>query len=158
MRFPYLPLPTRGPVASLGGAQIRYRPIVAVRLFGPQGSRLFDGCLDCASDDTIFPRFLARSLGIDLTGAVPGEARPVSGVVIPYLLTLVSLRVTDGLEQCDWQAIVGFADLPLRWALLGHASFLDFFDSELLGAKREAVLNPNARFPGQHVILRPAPP
>lgn len=155
MRFPYLPLPTRGPIPSLGGARLRFRPLIAVRLFGPNGSRLFDGCLDCASDDTIFPRFLARSLGIDLSGAPQGEARPVGGIAIPYLLTQLPLRVTDGKEQCDWLATVGFADLPLRWALLGHAGFLNYFDTQLLGARREAILNPNSSFHGQHVFLRP---
>src|SRR5437016_4748866 len=146
MRFPYLPLPTQHPIVSLGGTQVRYCPIVAVRLFGPHGSRLFDGCLDCASDDTIFPRFLARSLGIDLTGAPRGEARPGGSVAVPYYYAPVTLRVTEGREQCEWRAIVGFADLSLRWALLGHAGFLDFFDVELRGAKREAVLAPNMSF------------
>ena len=158
MRFSYLPLPTRGSIASLGGARLRYRPIVAVRIFGPNGSRLFDGCVDSASDDTIFPSFLARSLGIDLTGAPRAEARPVAGVVIPYFLVQMSLRITDGLEQCDWQGIVGFADQPLRWALLGHAGFLNFFDTELRGAGRELILNPNPSFPGHHVLLRAPSP
>lgn len=131
MRFPYLPLPTRQPVPSLGGAQVRYRPVLAVRLFGPLGSRPYDGCIDTASDDTIFPRSLAQALGIDLTKAPQGEARPVSGLVIPYFYARVTLRVTDGFEECEWQATVGFADLPLRWALLGHAGFLEFFDTDL---------------------------
>jgi hypothetical protein len=158
MRFPYLPLLARRPIPSLGGTQLRYRPIMAVRLVGPLGSRLFDGCLDTASDDTIFPRFLARSLGIDLTGAPRGEARPVGGVVIPYHYAHVILRVTDGRERCEWAATLGFADLPLRWALLGHAGFLDFFDAELRGARRETILTPNPSFPGQHVFLQPPPP
>ena len=125
MIFPYLPLPTRQPVPSLGGAKVRYRPVIGARLFGPLGSRPYDGCLDSASDDTIFPRSLARSLGIDLTGTPQGEARPVGGIVILYLYARVTLRVTDGWEQCEWEATVGFADLPLRWALFGHAGFLE---------------------------------
>jgi hypothetical protein len=84
LRFPYLPLPTTRPIPSLGGATVRYRPSVAVRRLGPQGSRLFDGCQDSACDDTIFPSWLARAVGIDLSGAPQGDARPVSGVAIPY--------------------------------------------------------------------------
>src|SRR5436309_3472685 len=53
--FPYLPLPTKRPIPSLGGSTTRYRPIVSIGLLGSLGSRMFDGCLDCASDDTIFP-------------------------------------------------------------------------------------------------------
>src|SRR5262249_33519232 len=146
--FPYLPLPTKGPVPSLGGAMVRHRPIVSVRVFGPLGSRLYDGCLDCACDDTIFPRFLARTLGIDLSGALQGEAHPVGGLIIPYSYAAVPLRLSDGVESFDWQAVVGFVDLPLRWALLGHAGFLDFFDTELRGARRDVVITPNSLFPG----------
>ena len=157
LKFPYLPLATRQPIPALGGAQVRYRPILSVRLFGPLGSRLFDGCLDCASDDTLFPQALAQSLGIDLTGAPKGESRPVDGVAIPYLYARVRLRISDGWEQCEWEATVGFANLQLRWALLGHAGFLDFFDTTLFGSRREAILTPNSSFSGQHLVLRPAP-
>ena len=157
LRFPYLPLSTRQPVPALGGAQVRYRPILSVRLFGPSGSRLFDGCLDCASDDTVFPQTLAQTLGIDLTGAPKGESRPVDGVAISYLYARIRLRISDGWEQCEWEAMVGFANLQLRWALLGHAGFLDHFDTALFGVRREAILTPNSSFSGQHLILRQAP-
>ncbi len=85
MIFPYLALPTKGPVPSLGGAMVRYRPIIPVRVFGPSGSHLLDGCVDCGSDDTIFPLSLARKLGVNLTGAPQGEACPVGGSVVAYL-------------------------------------------------------------------------
>jgi hypothetical protein len=42
LRVPFLPLATRQPILALGGLQVRYRPILSVRLFGPSGSRLFD--------------------------------------------------------------------------------------------------------------------
>jgi len=150
--FPYLPLPTKAPVPSLGGAWVRYRPILHVRVSGPLGSRLFDGCLDCAADDTIFPVSLARQLGIDLTGAPQGEARPVGGVVIPYSYAPVDLRLSDGIDACEWRAVVGFVNLPLRSALLGHAGFLEFFNTDLRGSRREAFIVPNSTFPGTQSI------
>jgi hypothetical protein len=156
--FAYMPLPTKGPVSSLGGAMLRYRPIVPVRVFGPLGSQLFDGCLDCGADDTIFPSSLARKLGIDLTGAAHGEAHPVGGTTLPYLYATVTLRVSDGVETCEWKATVGFVNLPLRWALLGHAGFLDFFDTDLRGARREVFLAPNSAFPGVFTNQRQTPP
>ncbi len=137
---------------------VRYRPIIPVRVFGPLGSRLLDGCVDCGSDDTICPLSLARNLGLDLTGAPQGEAYPVGGTTVPYLYAEVSLRVSDGLETCEWQATVGFVDLPLRWALLGHAGFLDFFDTDLRGAHREVLMTPDRLFPGTRLIPRTPPP
>ncbi len=152
MIFPFLPLPTKGPIPSLGGARVRYRPIVSTRVFGPLGSRLFDGCLDSASDDTIFPLSLARRLGIDLTQAPQGEAQPVGGMIVAYSYAVVTLRISDGIETCEWKAMVGFADLPLRWALLGNACFLDYFDTELRGSRREVFITPNTLFPGQRTF------
>jgi hypothetical protein len=58
-----------------------------------------------------------------LSGAPQGEAHPVGGVNIPYSYAPVRLCLSDGVETCEWQATVGFVDLPLRWALLGHAVF-----------------------------------
>jgi len=156
--FPYLPLPTKAPVPSLGGAMLRYRPIISVRVFGPLGARLLDGCVDCGSDDTIFPLSLARKLGIDLTGAPQGEAHPVGGTIVPYAYAAATLRVSDGVGTCEWKATVGFVDLPLRWALLGHAGFLDFFDTDLRGARREVFITPNPLFPGAHTIQRAPSP
>jgi hypothetical protein len=152
--FPYLPLPTRAPIPSLGGAAVRHRPGVPIRIFGPLGSRLYDGCLDSASDDTIFPLWLTRKLGIDLSRASQGEAQPVGGMIIPYSYVAVTLRLSDGAETWEWPATVGVVDLPLRWALLGHAGFLDFFDTELRGGRREVFLKPNSLFPGTHTLHR----
>jgi len=150
--FAYMPLPTKGPIPSLGGAMARYRPIVPVGVFGPFGLRFIDGCVDCGSDDTIFPLSLARKLRLDLTGAPQGESHPVGGAIVPYVYAAVTLRVSDGVETCEWQATVGFVDLPLRWALLGHAGFLDFFDTDLRGARREVFMTPNSSFSGTHLI------
>jgi hypothetical protein len=55
MRFPYVRLPTRSPVYSLGGVAARYRPMVALRVAGPSGSRILDASLDSGSDDTLLP-------------------------------------------------------------------------------------------------------
>jgi hypothetical protein len=151
--FPYLALPTKAPVPSLGGATVRYRPIVSIRLFGPLGSRLFDGCIDSASDDTIFPLSLARRLGIDLTNAPQGSAEPVGGVKIPYSYARVQIQLTDGIESLTWQATVGFVDLKMRWALLGHAGFLNHFDTALRGAQREVMITANTTFLGQRILL-----
>jgi hypothetical protein len=81
--FPYLPLSTKGPIPSLAGAMVRYRPIVSTRISGPLGSRLYDGCLDSASDDTIFPLSLARRIGIDLTGLPKDRPNPWAGWLSP---------------------------------------------------------------------------
>src|ERR1700730_16339950 len=66
LHFPYIRRTTRAPVLSLGGKWSRPKPIVAVTLIGPGGTRVRDGLLDTGADDTIFPASVAAGLGIDL--------------------------------------------------------------------------------------------
>lgn len=70
----------------------------------------------------------------------------------------VTLLLSDGYETCEWDTIVGFSTVPMPWALLGHAGFLEFFDVQLLGSRREAFIVPNAAFAGQFVVhAKPSP-
>jgi hypothetical protein len=104
------------------------------------------------------PAYLAPRLGIELAHAPEGEAGTVGGPPIPYRYVPVSLCLSDGYEECEWDAIVGFVAAPMRWAILGYAGALQYFDLQLLGSRREALLTPNASFPGRHVIHRSPPP
>jgi hypothetical protein len=119
---------------------------------GPSGIRVVPSRLDCGSDDTIFPLWLAARIGLDLTGTPLGESQGVGGTVLTYPCALVTLRISDGKESCVWQATVGFIDSTRRNGLLGLAGFLDFFDANMLGAAFELHLTPNGSFPGQHII------
>jgi hypothetical protein len=142
----------------LAGAQVRHRPLVPVDVQGPGGARCLTAILNSGSDDTLFPTYLAPALGIDLTGAPAGESAAVGGSSIPYRYATLRLRPSDGFEECAWDAIVGFVPAPMRWAILGHAGVLPYFDVQLLGLRRGAALTPNASFPGQHVIHRSPTP
>jgi hypothetical protein len=58
------------------------------------------------------------------------------------------LRITDGLrETYEWTVVVDFVTTRLRYALLGYAEFLQYFDSEFRGADREGILIPKPSFP-----------
>ena len=75
MKFPYMAIPTRQPVPSLGGLQVRHRPVLAVLLAGSATPQLRDGLLDTGADDTVFSDAVAAALGIDLAKA---EQRSIS--------------------------------------------------------------------------------
>ena len=151
-------LATQRPVFPLGGARIRHRPIIPIQIIGPLGSRMLSANLDCGSDDTLFPAHVAPRLGIDLTNAPEGESGAIGGVPIPYRYATVTLRISDGHEECEWEAIVGFLAAPLRWAVLGHAGMLHYFDANLLGDHRPVVVVPNPAFPGRLMVHRPPRP
>jgi hypothetical protein len=155
VKFTYMPLPVR---QKQPGAISRHRPIVPIHVLAPRMLPPLDACIDSAADDTIFPPHWATRLAIDLGSASQGQAQVVGGSVIQIRFAQVTLLLSDGYETCEWDATVGFSATPLRWALLGHAGFLEFFDVQLLGARREAVINPNTAFLGQHFAVPKTPP
>lgn len=140
------------PQPALRGSLFRHRPITAARITGPAGTALRDGLLDTGADDTIFPEKVAATLGIDLISA-PRYTVNLAGrgpVICRYATVL--LRITDAVQETyEWPALVGFIPTPLQNALLGHAGFLEFFDTTFLGADRQVVITPNRAFPGRRI-------
>jgi hypothetical protein len=150
MRFHYVAQQVGQPVYTLGGASIRWQPLVCT-LVGLAAPQLAIDCLvDSAADDTVLPLRVAHRLGIDLTAAPVGTARGVGGTAQTYRCAQVQLRLSDGVETCVWGAIVGFLDLPFRHGLLGQAGFFQFFDVTFLAASQEVVIVPSTTFPGTY--------
>jgi hypothetical protein len=149
MKFPYMAIPTKQPVPSLGGLQIRHRPILAVLLNGTATPQLRDGLVDTGADDTVFSDAVAAALDIDLSLAHQ-RAISLAGRPQPVLCryTPVQLRITDGIETYEWLATVGFVAARLHYALLGQAGFLQFFSAGFDGKAHFFTLTPNLSFPG----------
>jgi hypothetical protein len=152
-----MPLPVRqkSPATT---AKMRHRPIVPIHILAPRMLPPLDACIDSAADDTVFPPHWATRLGIDLKAAPRGQAQVVGGSIIQVSFAPVTLLLSDGYETCEWDAIVGFSASAMRWALLGHSGFLEFFDVQLLGARRETIITPNSAFVGQHFVVGPPAP
>jgi hypothetical protein len=155
VKFAYMPLPLRQKLLA-PTAKMRHRPIVPIHILAPRMLPPLDACIDSAADDTVFPPHWGTRLGIDLTTAPKGQAQVAGGSVIQVTFTPVTLLLSDGYETCEWDAVVGFSAMPLRWALLGHSGFLEFFDVQLLGARRETIITPNTAFAGQYFTV-PSP-
>src|SRR5262245_23396883 len=108
MRFPYTPFPTRRPVYPLGGIAVRHLPTRAIPVLGPSGDSAEHAPLDTGAGDTIFSERVAQALGLDLSHAPWGASNPVGGPALRYRYAPVTMRLSDGVETCVWQAIVGF--------------------------------------------------
>jgi len=148
LRFRYQLVPTRGFVIPLGGRTVRPRPLIAVTLVGPAGSRIREAILDTAADDTVFPESLAAQLGIDLTAAPTGAGSGVGLVTVPLRYAEVTLRIASPHEQREWQAWVGFTSGKLRRPILGFAGCLQYFTATFLGDQEEVELSVNRLYPG----------
>src|SRR5437867_3272274 len=105
-------------------------------MVGPIGSRAREAILDPAADDSVFPEELeelAAKIGVDLSQAPQGTGAGVGLANVLLRYAEVTFRITNGKEQRQWQACVGFTATKLRYPLLGFGGFLQFFDATFLG-------------------------
>jgi hypothetical protein len=136
------------PALALGGRFVRPRPIVSVALIGPQSTVTRDALLDPGADDTVFPDRFAPAIGLDLTNAPSGMFSGAGSSGLPVRYAQVTLRLTDGREQREWPAWVGFTSARLTYPMLGFAGCLQFFDATFRGAREDVELTPNGLYPG----------
>jgi hypothetical protein len=149
MLFRYNLVPMHRSIAPLGGRTVRPRPLVpAISIIGPHGTIAREALLDTGSDDTLFPDRLGALVGVDLTSVPAGQVtNPIAGsILVKYASVL--LRLTDGREQREWPAIVGFTTSRLIYPLLGFAGCLQFFTSTFHGDREEVELAVNGLYPG----------
>ena len=124
MRLPYRRYPASQPVYPLGGAQFRDYPICDLGIETPGGSTITVALLDTGADDTILPATIAQALGLDLSNAPFGDAQGVGGSTLRCQYAQVKLRLSDGVEHCEWPATVGFVPSSCARPSLGApASF-----------------------------------
>jgi hypothetical protein len=122
--------------------------LIHVGVLGPRGCRVREGLLDSGADDTVFPETAALQIGIDLTSAPVGIGSSVGLAAIPLRYAQVTLRTTDGVEQHEWNAWVGFTPAPLHYPTLGYAGFLQFFTASFHGDRQVVELTVNSLYPG----------
>jgi hypothetical protein len=148
LRFPYLQVARGRPIVSLAGKVHRPRPVIGVTILGPAGAIPYDGLLDTGSDDVLFPEDVAALIGIDLTNAPQGTASAFGHGNIPVRYAEAILRIADNQERREWRAWVSFAPVVRRYALLGHAGFLQYFTAAFHGDREEVELTVNGQYPG----------
>src|SRR5690348_5419657 len=126
LRFPY----------QFVGSSQSWRPLVPVRILGPQGAFRDFGraILDTGSDDTLFGANTAALIGAVLEP--PGLAVRWHGQLYPVRFAMVELKLTDYATHWRWPARVGFTPAPLRYPILGQRGALQYFNAEFLGELR----------------------
>lgn len=146
--FRYKVVRVQHAAVSLGGRWSRPRPFLPIAVIGPTNTSAVDGYLDTGSDDTIFSERLAARIGLDLTNAPQGQLTTATLTNAPVRYAQVTLRMTDGKEQRQWPAWVGFTPAHLQSPLLGFAGFLQFFTATFSDDREEVELTVNGFYPG----------
>jgi hypothetical protein len=117
-------------------------------LLGPANTYTQAALLDTGADDSVFAESVAGKLGIDLADAPSGSALGVGSAPLSVRYAEITLRVSDGRENREWLAWVGFTAVRLRWPLLGFAGFLQFFTATFHGDREEVELAVNSFYRG----------
>jgi hypothetical protein len=126
----------------------RLRPVIPIRITGPDDTALVDATLDSGSDTTLFPASLATVLGLDLANLAWDRGIAVGGGEVPYRRIEAELCLNDGAEKCTWIGSVCFIEYALKPALLGHESMLQYFNVLFFGVRCKINIRPNQSFPG----------
>jgi hypothetical protein len=134
--FPYMGLP--------GGIT---RPIIAVLIEGPGGTRLLDALVDSGCDRTIIPQREAKALGIQLPLTADGSIKTAGGLVIEYRLADAVFELRSAGAMVRWKTAVAFAADPLSLIHLGTRGFLQYFHCLLLGPEERVQLDPRPLLP-----------
>ena len=117
-------------------------------LIGPSNSRAVDALLDTGADDTVFPEFLAPLIGIDLSTAPTSSGTGIGAATALVRYVYLKLRLTDGIEQREWPAWIGFTAASMPYPVLGFACFLQFYTATFHGDREEVELTINGLYPG----------
>ncbi len=108
--------------------QVR-RPIVPVRLLGPNGRwSTIDALIDTGSDVTLFPERLAERLGVNLDNVPEIPLTSALGSIATYRAVDLTLELPRFPDTLRWQGIVGFLPRQMTYGLLGTRGFFEFFD------------------------------
>lgn len=126
------------------------RPIITLRVVGPQADARWDALVDSGADETLFPLSLAEALGVELDQQISSEAAGISGDRLKIYYGDVELRIESDQEIIAWKTTVGFVDFGSakdEVIILGHGGCLDFFTAIFDGQHAELELIPNPLLP-----------
>jgi hypothetical protein len=146
--FPIPTFPSPTPIASLGGARRRAKPLIGIHVVGPGGDTSDQVLVDPGADDVVFPLPLAATLGVNLSSAPQRQAGGVGAPAsAPLLYATVILELRTAAKACRWRAVVAFTPAWMRFSLFGIAGGLQYFRTTFDFEALELTLDPKPSLP-----------
>ena len=115
-----------------------HRPLVALHVHSAGRTTLTDALIDTGADISIFPKFVADRLRLDLTGCPEIPVNAPLGGGGNYRLCEVELELRRSGEVLRWRTSVGFTQHEMSYAFLGTKGFFEFFDLAY-SARRQTI-------------------
>ena len=104
--------------------------------------------MDSGADGTLLPEQIAADIGVDLSACPVFTAAGLNAAPSSVRYALVTLKLPDGVEFRSWPTEVGFVSGPMRRAVLGFGSCLQFFTATFYGDREFVTLETNSLYPG----------
>lgn len=126
------------------------RPVITIRIAGPQAAARWDALVDTGADETLLPLSLSQLLGVDLDGRPTSQAAGISGDKLTIYYGEVALQISSGNETVEWRDMVGFVEFENaddEVIVLGHGACLDYFTATFDGERAELTLQANGLLP-----------
>jgi hypothetical protein len=124
-----------------------HRPLVALHVHSLGRTTLTDALIDTGADVSIFPKFVADRLRIDLTNLPEIAVNTPLGGTGTYRLCVVELELRRSGETLRWKTSVGFTEHEMSYAFLGTKGFFEFFDLTYSARSQSIEIQPSADLP-----------
>ena len=106
-----------------------------------------DALIDTGADISIFPKFVADRLRLNLTRLPEVAVNVPLGGGGKYRLCEVDLELRRSGEVLRWRTSVGFTEHDLSYAFLGTKGFFEFFDLAYSAARQTIEIVPSSNLP-----------
>ena len=135
--------------ADTGEPLAVFRPEIAICIYGPRGSKVLDALVDSGSDNTVFPGYVARELGIPVTRTTGPAAQAFGGHEVGLSYADVELELVHAEQSIRWhtQAFFLTDDADEETVILGRDGFLEYFTATFIGDEFALELQPNSYLP-----------
>ena len=127
MRFDYSQYLVE-PTPAAPDRRVLYRPVIPVRMSGPQASLTIWALLDTGADESYITESLAKKLGVAPLSNELGTIHSASGAMSVWYGEL-TVEVGDETDRHSFPVTVGVVGEEWSESILGHLGFLEHFDA-----------------------------
>jgi hypothetical protein len=118
---------------------VLYRPVIPIRITGPNGFRDVYALLDTGADESYITESMAEKLGVKPLSDEAFVIQSASGNMSVWY-GRIGIEITDIFDDHSVPVIVGVVSEEWSEMILGHIGFFEFFDATFSYVDRTVTL------------------